>query len=61
MGKWTDAAKKRKIKLDAQEVKATDLEIILAEIAKLPPGQMKKVLTEPVIAVLEKYGVSLEE
>lgn len=61
MGKWTDAAKKRKIKLDAQEEKATDLEIILAEIAKLPPGQMKKVLTEPVIAVLEKYGVSLEE
>ena len=57
MGKWTDAAKKRKIKLDAQEEKATDLEIILAEIAKLPPGQMKKVLTEPVIAVLEKYGV----
>ena len=60
MGKWTDAAKKRKIKLDAQEEKATDLEIILAEIAKLPPGQLKKVLTEPVIAVLEKYGVSLE-
>ena len=60
MGKWTDAAKKMKIKLDAQEEKATDLEIILAEIAKLPPGQMKKVLTEPVIAVLEKYGVSLE-
>ena len=59
MGKWTDAAKKRKIKLDAQEEKATDLEIILAEIAKLPPGQRKKVLTEPVIAVLEKYGVSL--
>lgn len=61
MGKWTDAAKKRKIKLDAQEEKATDLEIILAEIAKLPPGQMKKVLTKPVIAVLEKYGVSLEK
>ena len=61
MGKWTDAAKKRKIKLDAQEEKATDLEVILAEIAKLPPGQLKKVLTEPVIAVLEKYGVSLEE
>lgn len=61
MGKWTDAAKKRKIKLDAQEEKATDLEIILAEIAKLPPGQLKKVLTEPVIEVLKKYGVSLEK
>ena len=59
MGKWTDAAKKRKIKLDAQLEKADDLGIILAEIAKLPPGQLKKVLTEPVIEVLKKYGVSL--
>jgi hypothetical protein len=28
--------------------------------AKLPPGQLKKVLTDDVIAVLEKYGVTLE-
>ena len=47
--------------MDAQEEKAADMEIILAEVAKLPPGQLKKVLTEPVIAVLEKYSVSLEE
>ena len=59
MGKWTDAAKARKIKLDAQREKADDLGVILAEITKLPPGQLKKVLTEPVIAVLKKYGVSL--
>lgn len=59
MGKWTDAAKARKTKLDAQQEKADDLEVILAEIAKLPPGQLKKVLTEPVIEVLKKYGVSL--
>ena len=37
--------------------KATDLEIIVGEIAKLPYGQLKKVLTEPVLQVLEKYGV----
>ena len=61
MGKWTDAAKAIKAEMEAREKKATDLEIILAEVAKLPPGQLKKVLTEPVIAVLEKYGVSLEE
>ena len=61
MGKWTEAAKARKIKLDAQQEKADDLGIILAEIAKLPPGQLKKVLTKPVIAVLEKYGVSLKK
>ena len=36
--------------------KATDLDIIVAEIMKLPYGQLKKVLTDEVMAVLEKYG-----
>ena len=36
--------------------KATDLDIIIAAIMKLPYGQIKKVLTEEVMAVLEKYG-----
>ncbi len=36
--------------------KATDLDIILAEIMKLPPGQLKKVLTDEVMTVLAKYG-----
>ena len=42
-----------------QDIKerATDLEIIVGEIAKLPYGLLKKVLTEPVLQVLEKYGV----
>ena len=39
--------------------KATDLDIIVKEIMKLPPGQLKKVLTDEVLAVLEKYGVKL--
>ena len=38
--------------------KASDLDIIVSEIMKLPPGQLKKVLTEEVIAVLEKYGIT---
>ena len=36
--------------------KATDLDIIVSEIMKLPYGQLKKVLTDEVLAVLEKYG-----
>lgn len=36
--------------------KATDLDIIVAQIMQLPPGQLKKVLTPEVMAVLEKYG-----
>jgi hypothetical protein len=37
--------------------KAADLMIIVNELKKLPPGQLKKVLTAEVIAVLEKYGI----
>ena len=36
--------------------KASDLDVIVSEILKLPYGQLKKVLTEEVMAVLEKYG-----
>ena len=36
--------------------KATDLDILVAEIMKLPYGQLKKVLTDQVLAVLRKYG-----
>ena len=39
--------------------KAADLDIIVASIMKLPPGQLKKVLTDEVLAVLAKYGVNL--
>lgn len=40
--------------------KASDLDVIVSAMAKLPPGQLKKVMTDDVIAVLEKYGVTLE-
>ena len=40
--------------------KATDLDIIVAAFAKLPPGQLKKVLTEDVVAVLNKHGVEID-
>lgn len=36
--------------------KADDLDIIVAQIMKLPYGQLKKVLSEEVMVVLEKYG-----
>ena len=39
-----------------KDEKATDLDILVAEIMKLPYGQLKKVLTDDVMAVLEKYG-----
>lgn len=36
--------------------KASDLDIIVSQIMQLPYGQLKKVLTDEVMAVLEKYG-----
>ena len=38
--------------------KADDMDIIVSALSKLPPGQLKKVLTDDVLAVLNKYGVS---
>lgn len=45
-----------KASISEKKDKATDLDIIVAEIMKLPHGQLKKVLTDEVMAVLEKYG-----
>ena len=45
-----------KAQIAEKKEKASDLDIIVSEIMKLPPGQLKKVLTEEVLAVLEKYG-----
>ena len=45
-----------KANIAEKKTKATDLDIIVTEVMKLPPGQLKKVLTEPVMEVLAKYG-----
>lgn len=39
--------------------KAQDLDTIVSAIMKLPPGQLKKVLTDDVLVVLAKYGIEL--
>lgn len=39
--------------------KADDLDVIVAAFAKLPPGQLKKALTEEVIFVLNKHGAGI--
>lgn len=44
----------------AQKDKATDMDILISAFAKLPPGQMKKVMTADVLLVLQKYGIEIE-
>ena len=45
-----------KAKIAEKNDRATDLDILVGEIMNLPPGQLKKVLTDEVMAVLAKYG-----
>ena len=49
-----------KAKIQAHKEKASDMDIMVNAISKLPYGQLKKVLTDEVVAVLEKYGISFE-
>ncbi len=45
-----------KAQITEKKTKADELDVIVAEILRLPYGQLKKVLTDEVLAVLEKYG-----
>lgn len=60
MKKWSNGAKKRLVEIRAAEDGEQDMRTIAASLAKLPPGQLKKVLTDDIIAILEKYGVVIE-
>lgn len=57
MQKWSNGAKKRLVEIRAAEDGEQDMRTIAASISKLPPGQLKKVLTDDIIAILAKYGV----
>ena len=60
MKKWSNGAKKRLVEIQADESAAADMRTIAAAMAKLPPGQLKKVLTQDVIGILAKYGVVIQ-
>ena len=60
MNKWTKAAKVRLAEIQAAEDGVEDMRAIAEAFAKLPPGQLKKILTEDIIAILAKCGVVLE-
>ena len=60
MNKWVKAAKARLTEIQAAEGAAADMQTIAAAMAQLPRGQLKKVLTQDIIAILAKYGVVIE-
>ena len=57
MKKWSNGAKKRLVEIRAAEDGEQDMRTIAASVAKLPPGQLKKILTADIIDILAKYGV----
>lgn len=57
MKKWSNGARKRLVEIRAAENGEQDMRVIAAAISKLPPGQLKKILTDDITAILAKYGV----
>lgn len=43
-----------------QDEKAADVDVLVQAMMDLPPGQVKKLFTDEVLAVLEKYGYTGE-
>ena len=60
MQKWSNGARKRLVEIQADQEGAADMQAMAAVFAQLPPGQLKKVLTDEIIAILAKYGVVIE-
>lgn len=60
MKKWSNGAKRRLVEIRAAEDGEQDMRTIASVMAQLPPGQLKKVLTEDIIDILSKYGVVIE-
>lgn len=59
MKKWSNGARRRLEEIQTAEAGANDMQTIASAIAQLPPGQLKKILTEDIIAILAKYGVEV--
>lgn len=60
MNKWSNRAKKRLVEIQAAEDGRDDMQAMAAAFAKLPPGQLKKVLTQDIIDILAKYVVVIK-
>ena len=41
--------------------KAADLDVLVGQLKQLPYGQLKKIMTADVLAVLAKYGMEIYE
>ena len=49
-----------KARITEHRGKSADMDVLVSALLELPPGQLKKLLTEDVLAVLAKYGYTGE-
>lgn len=56
---WKDRVIAFNKKRKETDEKANDMQIIAGKMAKLPLGQIKKILDKETIAILKKYGVEI--
>ena len=57
---WKDKVLAFNQKRKAEGEKASDMDVVIAKLGELPPGQLKHLLTdEELCAVLRKYGMDL--
>ena len=60
MNKWSNAAKVRLVEIQSAKEAAEDMRSVASAIVLLPPGQLKKILSEDIIQILAKYGVVIK-
>ena len=60
MKKWSNGAKKRLVEIREAEDGEQDMRTMAEAFAKLPPGLLKKALTDGIITILAKYGVVIK-
>ena len=57
---WKDKVLAFNRQLKATDTKASDMDVVIRKLGELPPGQLKKLLTdEELCAVLRKYGMDV--
>lgn len=57
---WKDKVLAYNRKRATEGRKATDMDIVITKLGELPPGQLKKLLSDKELcAVLRKYGVDV--
>ena len=56
---WKKRAFEYNKKLAQEREAAADMQTVAEHLAQLPPGQLKRMLDEDVLAILAKYGVNV--